>query len=191
MDGFYTPHELNAMGFKHVGENVLLSKKASFYGAQHMSFGDNVRIDDFCLFVGNITLGSHIHIGGFSGLHASAGSITIDDLTTFSSNVTVYAASDDYSGDSMTSAVVPDGFKHTQVSHIKVGKHCIIGTGSVLLPGSHLPEGVSVGAVSLVKTELHPWSIYAGAPVQKIRPRSQKLLTHVPVFLSSYNDDKK
>jgi dTDP-4-amino-4,6-dideoxy-D-glucose acyltransferase len=35
------------MGFRHVGENCLLSDKASYYNCKNISIGSNTRIDDF------------------------------------------------------------------------------------------------------------------------------------------------
>lgn len=44
---FLSENELKAIGFKCYGSNVLISRKASIYGAANISIGDNVRIDDF------------------------------------------------------------------------------------------------------------------------------------------------
>jgi dTDP-4-amino-4,6-dideoxy-D-glucose acyltransferase len=56
-EGFYTEIELKQIGFKSIGENVLISKKCSIYGEQNISIGNRVRIDDYCILVGNITIG--------------------------------------------------------------------------------------------------------------------------------------
>ncbi|MEG1523722.1 MAG: acyltransferase [Clostridia bacterium] len=176
MEGYYSEQEMETMGFRSFGKDVLLSRKASFYGAKSMSFGDNVRVDDYCIFIGNITLRSHIHIGGFCGLHASMGSITMDDFSTLSSNVTIYAASDDYSGRVMTNAVIPEVYKNTHFSDIRIEKHVIIGTGSTLLPDASVGEGAAVGAMSLVNKPIESWGIYAGIPCRRINDRSRELL---------------
>lgn len=47
MSSFYTTVELQDIGFNNFGHNLLISKKATIYGANLMSFGNNVRIDDF------------------------------------------------------------------------------------------------------------------------------------------------
>lgn len=57
---FYSEEELRALGFKSIGKGCRISRKACFYGVESMSVGDNVRIDDFCILSGSITLGSHI-----------------------------------------------------------------------------------------------------------------------------------
>ena len=68
---FYTKEELNEMGFKSIGENVLISDKASIYGVKNIEVGSNVRIDDFCI----ISAGEGgIKIGNYVGKTKRAGS---------------------------------------------------------------------------------------------------------------------
>jgi galactoside O-acetyltransferase len=56
-------------------------------------------------------------------------------------------------------------------------KHVVIGTGSTILPGVILGEGVSVGAMSLVNKNLDDWCIYVGNPVKLLgRRQKNKLL---------------
>ena len=62
MDSFYSPEELKALGLKEYGEDVRISRKCSIYGAGNISLGSHVRIDDFCLLSGKISLGSYVHI---------------------------------------------------------------------------------------------------------------------------------
>ena len=47
--GFYTREQLEKIGFKSIGENVLISDKTSIYSPQNISIGNNVRIDDYCV----------------------------------------------------------------------------------------------------------------------------------------------
>lgn len=173
MNGYLTPEQIQEIGFASVGDDVQISDKACFYGASKMRIGDHVRIDDFCIFIGSITLGDYIHIAGYTGLHASKGSIVMGSYSTLSSRVAVYAASDDYSGAAMTNSVVPPHLTHTISADIVIGEHVVVGTGSTLLPGAMLPEGVAIGAMSLVKNELEPWTIYAGIPCEKRNKRDK------------------
>ena len=46
---FLTYKQLSKIGFLSLGENVLLSEKASIYNAPKIHIGSNVRIDDFCI----------------------------------------------------------------------------------------------------------------------------------------------
>ena len=75
MSSFYSVDELNTLGLKSFGENVLISRKCSIYSPEKISIGNNVRIDDFCILSGNISLGSHIHISAYSALYGTKGII--------------------------------------------------------------------------------------------------------------------
>lgn len=59
---FYTEQELSELGLKSFGKNVLISRKCSIYGADNVTIGSHVRIDDFCVLSGHITIGNYIHI---------------------------------------------------------------------------------------------------------------------------------
>ncbi|PSU67593.1 hypothetical protein CTM67_20550, partial [Photobacterium phosphoreum] len=65
MMSFYSYEELKKIGFSSFGDNVLISKKASIYGASKIDIGNNVRIDDFCVLScsnGKFNIGNYIHI---------------------------------------------------------------------------------------------------------------------------------
>jgi len=56
---------IEKMGFSSIGENVLISDRASFYNTANIVLGNNVRIDDFCVLaagVGWIVVGDYVHI---------------------------------------------------------------------------------------------------------------------------------
>lgn len=174
MNGRLSREEIKKIGFASVGEDVLISDTAKFYGASKMRIGNHVRIDDYSVFVGSISIGNHIHIGAFASLHASFGSIRIEDFSSLSSRVTIYAASDDFSGNYMMGFGIPSSLTHVVCSDIVIQKFCHIGTGSTLLPGANLSEGSSVGAMTLVKISTEPWGVYVGCPCVKKGERSKK-----------------
>lgn len=173
MDSFYTLDELKSLGLRNFGHNVLISRHARLYTPGTLSLGNSVRIDDFCILSGNITLGSHIHIAAWSGLF---GEITMGNYSGLSSRVTVYGKSDDYSGEYMTNPTVHPNYTKLDIRPIHIGEHVIVGSGSIILPGSNLAEGCAVGALSLVKGNLEGFTIYAGNPARKVRERSRRLL---------------
>ncbi|MDR0796834.1 MAG: acyltransferase, partial [Tannerella sp.] len=105
MTSFYTGKELEALGLKRYGKNVLISRKCSIYSAEKISIGDNVRIDDFCILSGDITLGSNIHIAAYCALYGAFG-IEMEDYTGLSPRCTVFSATDDFSGDYLISPMV-------------------------------------------------------------------------------------
>ena len=175
-NSFYSVEELKEMGFQKIGTDVNISKKASFYGTENISLGNHVRIDDFCILSGKIALGDYIHVAAYSALYGSDAGIQVDDFANISSRVCIYAVSDDYSGESMTSPMVPEEYKKLQKAPVNIGKHAIIGSGCVVLPGASIGEGCAVGSLSLVKRPLDDWWIYAGIPAEKRKKRSKDLL---------------
>ena len=184
---FLTEEQLKNLKFKSVGENVLISDKASIYGADNISIGNNVRIDDFCVLSGNITIKSNVHIAVGSMLFAGKAGITFEDYSGLSSRCAVYAITDDYSGIAMTNPTVPDKYKHVIEKPITIGKHCVIGTGSTILPGANIAEGTSVGAMSLVMSPTKPWMVYFGIPARPIAEREKKLLELEQEYLKELN----
>jgi len=175
---FYSEQELAEIGFAKCGVNVLISKKASIYNPSKISIGSNVRIDDFCVLSageGGIEIGDYIHIAVFCSL-IGAGKIVLGDFANLSSRVSIYSSNDDYSGEHMTNPMVPSQFTGVTHADVLIGKHSIIGSGSVVLPGIILEEGVTVGALSLVNKHCQAFGIYVGVPARRIGERKPGLL---------------
>ena len=154
---FYSDEELQQMGFAHVGHDVMISRKASIYGASNIWIGNHVRVDDFCV------------LGGTAG-------ITFEDYTGISSHCAVYAASDDYSGDFMTNPTVPEKFTNVIEEPVVIKKYSNIGAGCIILPGVTIAEGCALCAMTLATKDTKPWGIYLGYQCIRIKERSQKML---------------
>ena len=135
MDSFYTAEEIVKLGFKKVGKYIKISRNVCIYGAEDISIGDYVRIDDFCRLSGNITIGNYVHISSYSGLWGGEEGIIIEDFVNVSSRVSIFAQSDDYSGIAMTGPLVPDKYKRIISKQVIIKKYAIIGASSVILPG--------------------------------------------------------
>ncbi len=190
MTSFLSKDAIKSIGFKHVGKNVLISKKASFYSPEKISIGDHVRIDDFCILSGKVSISNYVHIAAYSAIFGGDKGVAISDFCNISSRVSIYALSDDYSGESMTSPLIPDNFKNVEQKEVVLEKHVLIGSGSIVLPGAYLSEGASFGAFSLIKNKIEPWSINAGIPCKKIKNRSKKILDLEVKFKNSQERGK-
>ena len=177
------------MEFKKVGKNMNISPMIRLYHPEMIEMGDNVRIDDFCVLSGGagLKIGNHIHIACGCYLFAGAG-IILEDFVQLSGRTTLLSQSDDMSGHSLVGPCIPTLFKPFLKSGlITLKRHTFIGTGTTILPGVTIGEGVSVGAMSLVKEDLAPWTVYAGVPVKRIKERSREILTLETAFLEHYN----
>lgn len=181
MNSFYSQTELSELGFKHLGEQVLISRKCSIYSPETINIGNNVRIDDFCILSGSITLGSNIHIAAYCALYGAYG-IEMEDYTGLSPRCIVFSASDDFSGDFLISPMVDRTKTNVTGGKVIIKKYAQIGAGTILFPSVVIHEGVAVGAMSLVNKCLDEWSIYAGIPVKRLKERKQGLLNLIDSY---------
>ncbi len=187
--GFLNRDQIDDMGFLSVGENVYLSDKASYYNCANISIGNNVRIDDFCVLsagIGGIEIANFIHIAAYS-LLIGAGKISLHDFSGLSSRVSIYSSSDDYSGTSMTNPMVPNEFTNVKHANITIGRHVIIGSGSIVLPGVTLEQGVAIGALCLVSKSCKEFGIYSGAPLRMVKERKRNFLELEKQFIDTMN----
>lgn len=169
---------IECMGFAAIGQDVQISDRASFYGIAGITLGSHVRIDDFCVLsasASGIRIGQHVHIAVYSSL-IGAGNIVLSDFCNISSRVSIYSSNDDYSGNTVTNPTVPSEYTGVTHADVYLGKHVIVGSGSVILPGVTLEDGVAVGALSLVNKSCKAFGIYAGNPARRISERKRDLL---------------
>lgn len=187
MKGYLHREELLALGAEAVGTEVYISKKASLYSIDRMRFGDNVRIDDFCVVSGNVHFGSNIHLAVFSNVAAGEAGVSFGDFSGLSYGCHVFAQSDDYSGRYLAGPIIPERYKCVTRAPVRIGRYSMVGAGSLIFPGVELAEGTAVGAMSMVKRSTKPWSIYAGIPARRVKAREQNFATLAQQFL----EDKK
>lgn len=175
MNSYYSELELKQLGLKGYGSKVMISRKASIYGAENIEIGNNVRIDDFTILSGKIKTGNYIHIAPFTGLYGGKNGIELEDFVTLSSRIAIYAESDDYSGNSLTFPQMQPPFRCICGGKVLLKKYVIIGTGSTIMPSVTIGTGCAVGAMSFVNESLDEWRIYAGVPCKRLRKRSRDL----------------
>lgn len=167
---FLSEDEIKKMGFRSVGNDVLISMRASIYNAKNISIGDNVRIDDFCILSagdGGIEIGSHIHISCYSSLRG-AGKITIEDHCTISAYTSIMSSCDDSTGAYLTGPAHPIEKRNVDSRPIIIKNHATVFEKCTILPGVRIGVNACVGAGSLVKKIVPDGEIYAGTPAKMI-----------------------
>ena len=98
----------------------------------------------------------------------SAGSkVSIGDYSLFGENVSIR------DGDHSSSIDKPVSLQPNIYNPISIGRDVWIGAGSYVLQGSRIPDGVIIGANSVVlaKSDLKSNCVYAGSPVKLIKTR--------------------
>ncbi len=173
---YYTQEELRNLGFKNIGKNVKISNKASVYNFDQIEIDDNSRIDDFCVISGKIKIGRNVHIAPFCLVAGGEKGIIFEDFSGLAYQVQVFTQSDDYSGGTLTNPTIPDEYKKEAKKEVILGRHSIVGAGSIIMPGVILAEGTSIGALSLVRKRTEEWSIYLGNPAKRLKDRKKDLL---------------
>ncbi len=172
---------------KKIGKNVIIGKTVRIRYPELVEIGDNVIIDDFSYISTELIIKNNVHISsGAKIIGGRKSKVTFDSFSTLSPNVVLAAGSDDYiSG--IATPMVPIEFKgKVQLGQIHIGRHCIVGSGSVILPNVILNEGSALGALSLAKNNLDEWCLYAGVPAKKIKIRdSDAILKLENEFLKS------
>ena len=184
--------DVQRMGFGRVGEGVQISEHATFYNRARIYLGNNVRIDDFCVLsagAGGIYIGDYVHIAVYASL-IGGGRITLSDFSGISARTCVYSSNDDYTGAALTNPTVPDRYKNVRHADVFLGRHVIVGSGCVLLPGVTLEDGVAIGALSLVTKNCEAFGVYTGNPLRRIKGRKRDLLELEQRFLGETKEER-
>lgn len=173
---YFSNRELREMGFKHLGKRVLICKTCKIYHTDQVSIGDDVIIDDFTVLNGTVTIGNHVHISSNCELYSGKSEIVISDYCGISSHCSFYGITDDYVGPYMQNPTVPPRFRNLTEEPVVLDKHVLIATHCVILPGVHIGEGCSFGAMSMISRDCEPWGVYVGCPAKRIKERDRGIL---------------
>lgn len=182
---FLSQEQMTLMGFKSLGKNVRISDKAAIHNADQIEIGDNSRVDDFCVIAGKVSIGRNVHIAVFCNIAGGSEGVTLEDFAGLAYGCHVFSQSDDYTGRTLTNPTVPAIYKRETRKAVRIGRHCIVGTNSLIFPGVTLGEGCSVGAMSMVTKPTEEWSVYFGIPARKLKDRKRDLLALEQAYLNS------
>jgi dTDP-4-amino-4,6-dideoxy-D-glucose acyltransferase len=178
MDRFYDEEELRALRLANLGKNVRIDRSTILIHPQGISVGDNSRIDAFGLITAagrGVTIGRHVHIAAGVYIYG-AGGVMIEDFAGISSRTAIYSTNDDYSGEFLTGPTIPTDLTNVTESPVRIGRHVVVGAGSIILPGVQIGDGAATGALTLVRQSVEDFELVAGNPLRVIRSRSQRLL---------------
>lgn len=131
-------------------------------------------IDDFTYISCALDVGAYTHIGANGVIIGGDAKVEVGNFVNIAPGVRLIASSNDFTGGGLVGPTIPAEFASASItSEIRLHDHVLLGTNVIVLPGIEIPEGVSIGAGSLVtaKVKLEPWTLYAGNPAKPIRLR--------------------
>ncbi len=174
---FLEREKLDAMGFKSLGQNVLIHSTCVFVDCSRISLGSNVRIDPYCVVSASagLDIGSYVHVAGHVSIIGSA-PIVLGDFSGISHGCRILSSADDFSGGFLIGPTVPEIYRNVTSQPVTLNAYSILGANCVALPGTVLGEGTTVGAMAVVRGELTPWSVYVGSPPKRMRHREKEAI---------------
>ncbi len=160
-----------------LGEGAIIGKTVRIRKPARCSIGAHSIIDDFSYISCALRVGRYTHIGAQAVIIGGDATVEIGDFVNIAPGCRLVAASHDFSEGGLTGPAIPPEFATPSVlSRIQLADHVLLGAGTIVLPGVTIPEGAATGAYTLLtpKTELEPWTLYAGIPARPLRPRARE-----------------
>jgi len=99
------------------------------------------------------------------------------DYSTLATGTSVHCASSDYRDCSLDLPSVPEDERFGQTEKVvTIGKYVTVGSHSCILPHSIVPDGVALGAYTMIKgtTLLEPFHLYVGVPCRDLGKRKNQ-----------------
>lgn len=151
------------MNNKYEIPGVITFEYTKIVGLENIEFGSNIIIDDFVFIYAKkkIKIGSNVHIASFTSISGGE-SLIMEDFSGLSSGVRIVTGSDDFKEWGFGNPTIDEKYRNIKMAAIYLGKFCVVGANSVILPGVTLGEGTSVSAGSIVTKDLDPWGVYVG-----------------------------
>ena len=174
---FLSPADIEKIGFKKFGQDVRIDGSAVFFHPENISLGSHVRIDGHTMLTATnpIDIGSHVHISWGCLIFGEA-PITFEDFSSLAPGVCIFGGSDDYVGGALTNPTVDKDLREVKCGPVRLCRHVIIGTGTVISPNVTIGRGASVGALSHVNRSLPEFWLCIGNPAKPVLPRNKEKL---------------
>ena len=159
--------------FKYKGKEVKIFDFAKIIKPESFEIDDFSQVDDFVFLNSGLQtkIGKFVHISSFCSI-IGGGKFTIGDFSGLSAGCRIITGSDDFKGSYLSNPCVPSKYKNVQLGEVHIGRHCILGSNCVVLPDVSIPDGVTVGAGSIISKNLDPWGIYVGYNPKKVGERT-------------------
>jgi acetyltransferase-like isoleucine patch superfamily enzyme len=177
--------------FARIGENVQIDPTCVFYGTEHISIGNNVRIDAFTIItagVFGVDINDHVHIASGVRIIASADRVCLCRGSFVGHGSTLLCGSDNLIGEKAIGPTFPHSYRDVKSAPIHFHPHSGVLTHCVVCPGVTLGFGAGVGACSFVNKNIPDGEVWFGTPAKFRHKRSldwlrslEGVLNHVEI----------
>lgn len=157
---------------KYIGVGVKVHPSVVIH-CEELQIGDNCRIDAFTvLTTKRLHIGQNVHIGSHVSI-TGGGVVNIGDFAGISHGARIFTSTDDLDFAALTNPTVPPAFQATLTKPVVIGRHAIVGAGSVVLPGCFINDNAMLGAMSFMRVndEIKRMAIHAGIPAAYVGTR--------------------
>jgi acetyltransferase-like isoleucine patch superfamily enzyme len=172
---------------RRIGEGSIVRLPRWFYNKQHIEIGRNCVIGRFavfspvvdyagCRYEPRILVGDDVYIGGYCQLHCMNG-LTLEDGVVLSEYV--YISDIAHGLDPGKGLIMEQELECKGPVHI--GAHSFIGFGVSILPGVTLGKHCIVGTRSVVTQSFPDYSMVAGSPARLVKKYCLETKTWVKV----------
>lgn len=131
-----------------IGKNVRIKDFAQLFSYDgFIEIGDNSTINSFCILLGNggIKIGNNVHIAPHTIIVSSNHNYIEKEIT-----------------------IDKQGLSNKGIT---IGNDVWVSANCTVVDGTYIPDGVVIGANSLVKGILEPYKVYAGNPIKLLKER--------------------
>ena len=164
MSGYYSQIQNRKLGLKKVGKGNRISKLSRFI-SKDIIIGNGCRIDDDTIFKGKVKLGNNVHIARGCSISGGEKGVVIEDFSALSNFVQIFESTDHYSSDFLPSATLKKKerckYSHIISKSIKIGKAVLVGSFSVILPGSEIEDFSSIGSHTVVYKKIKKGTFFS------------------------------
>lgn len=163
----------------YLDETAIVGRTVRIRKPERVRIGAGSIIDDFTYISCALELGSYSHIGAGAAIIGGEAHVKIGHFVNMAPGARIIAASNDFRGGGLVGPTIPALYAAPSlIDDIVIGDHVLLGANVVVLPGVHIPEGVALGACTLLtaKMKLEPWTLYAGCPAQRMRKRDGNVM---------------
>ena len=132
-----------------------------FDKSKYLKSGEGSSVYDTSVVMGDVEIGRHVWVGPYTLLDGSGAKLQIGDFVSIDSGVMIYTHDS-------TKYHLSGGRMPFQKGPVKIGNNTVIGTMSIILCGVAIGDHCVIGANSLIKENVPPFSIVGGTPARVI-----------------------